>query len=181
MTETNKLATKKTVRFIWIILIFAAIVLIGLSGAGIGLLVGIDQLLILQARWLVIAGLVCVFVALLGHEVNSRYTGALIDNRYKMSLSRFQVLAWTIVVFSALTAIALERNRKWVDEKKGAFIEDMSQSSPSQQMAKSFALAEDIFVPAEKIEGMALKEGQLVRFETENSNDKIVKNLESLD
>ena len=53
--------------------------------------------------------LLCLFCGLLGRHTNSRYFGILISDRNVMSLSRFQSIAWTIVISSAFIVIALSR------------------------------------------------------------------------
>jgi hypothetical protein len=49
----------------------------------------------------------CALVGVVGHGVSGRVTGILIDNRNKMSLSRLQMLAWTILVLSAVFVAAV--------------------------------------------------------------------------
>lgn len=64
----------------------------------------------LQVSWLTIAGGMILFLAMLGVQVHSRLGGALIDDRNLMSLSRFQLVSWTVLVTSAFLAIALVRS-----------------------------------------------------------------------
>lgn len=63
----------------------------------------------LQVSWVIIAGGMVIFLAMLGVQVHGRIGGALIDQRKLMSLSRFQLVSWTILVTSAFLTIALVR------------------------------------------------------------------------
>jgi len=51
--------------------------------------------------WLVILLLLIVFIAIAANGVTGNWRGALIDSRNRISLSRFQMLLWTIVILSA--------------------------------------------------------------------------------
>ncbi len=56
--------------------------------------------------WLCIMGLMVAFAVLAGYGATGHWRGILIDSRNKMSLSRLQILVWTLIVLSALlTAI----------------------------------------------------------------------------
>ena len=48
-----------------------------------------------------------MFSMIVGHGVTGSWKGAFIDNRNVISLSRFQMLAWTVLVLSAFMAAAL--------------------------------------------------------------------------
>lgn len=61
-------------------------------------------------RWLAIAVTAVAFLIALGKGLSGRLDGILIDSRYKMSLSRFQMTMWTVLVFSAYLTIALPRS-----------------------------------------------------------------------
>src|SRR5689334_13709601 len=50
-----------------------------------------------------------IMLGLAGHEINGRWSGALIDSRNKFSLSRLQITLWTIMVLSAYLAVAMTR------------------------------------------------------------------------
>ncbi len=67
------------------------------------------QIFLAVARWLCMIGLMLFFLALVGREVNHRVDGALIDARNKLSLSRLQILLWTILTLSAYLTIVLPR------------------------------------------------------------------------
>jgi len=56
--------------------------------------------------WLSILGLLGLFTIIVGHGVTGLWLGVLIDNRNKVSLSRLQMLVWTVVILSGyLTAV----------------------------------------------------------------------------
>jgi hypothetical protein len=63
----------------------------------------------IQLSWALIAGGMIVFLLFLGWHVHGRAGGALIDQRKLMSLSRFQLVSWTILITSAFLTIALVR------------------------------------------------------------------------
>jgi hypothetical protein len=52
------------------------------------------------------AGLMLLAILMVGDALNGRPTGLIIDNRNRMSLSKLQMLVWTIVVVSALIVYA---------------------------------------------------------------------------
>jgi hypothetical protein len=57
--------------------------------------------------WLAIAVLMAAFAAVAGHGVTGIGRGVLIDDRHRLSLSRLQMLLWTVLVLSAYMAAAL--------------------------------------------------------------------------
>lgn len=61
--------------------------------------------------WAGILALLILFCAAVGVAINGRAAGLLIDERNRVSLSRFQVSAWTTLVLSALLTAALARVR----------------------------------------------------------------------
>ena len=61
------------------------------------------------ANWLAVISLMTGFIALIGKLITGRWSGILIDERKKMTLSRFQLVMWTLIVLSAFLTIALER------------------------------------------------------------------------
>lgn len=102
---------------IYIIAAIALILLFGLFGG-----------LSLALRWLLIMGTFVGLLALVGREVTGaeqevplrsgrtelrftpgRFDGVLVDSRNKISLSRLQLVLWTVVVLSAWTTLALHR------------------------------------------------------------------------
>ena len=59
------------------------------------------------ATWLIIVGLFLAFLFVVGHGITGRLQGLLIDERNKMSLSRLQLVLWTLVILSGLLTVAL--------------------------------------------------------------------------
>lgn len=57
--------------------------------------------------WLVIALLLGAFTAVVGSGITGVRRGVLIDNRHRMSLSRLQMVLWTLLVLSTYLAAAL--------------------------------------------------------------------------
>lgn len=64
------------------------------------------KLYLIKAWFLVILGFLFVILTI-GHGVTGSWKGAFVDNRNIMSLSRFQILGWTILVLSAFSTMAL--------------------------------------------------------------------------
>ena len=54
--------------------------------------------------WLVIAVLMVVYFLFLGRWISGRPLGTLISERNLMSLSRFQMVSWTVLLLSAFAA-----------------------------------------------------------------------------
>ena len=50
--------------------------------------------------WIVVMVTLVLFIAVAGHGIQGMWRGALIDERNKISLSRLQMLTWTVVVLS---------------------------------------------------------------------------------
>lgn len=63
----------------------------------------------LALTWLAVAILMWVIVAIIGVSLNKGLFGILIDSRNMMSLSRLQIVLWTILVLSAFVTVALAR------------------------------------------------------------------------
>src|SRR5439155_102230 len=59
--------------------------------------------------WLAVLAVMIVFLATIGSWISSRLTGVLISERNLMSLSRFQLVLWTVLLLSAYWTIALRR------------------------------------------------------------------------
>lgn len=59
------------------------------------------------ASWLINVALFVVFLVVVGHGITGRPVGLLIDERNKMSLSRLQLVLWTITILSGLLTAAL--------------------------------------------------------------------------
>jgi hypothetical protein len=61
----------------------------------------------ITALWIILMALLAVTLVLIGHGITGRFEGFLIDTRNKMSLSRLQLILWTIVVVPAFLAAAV--------------------------------------------------------------------------
>ena len=57
--------------------------------------------------WLIIVALFLAFLFVVGHGITGRLQGLLIDERNKMSLSRLQLVLWTLVILTGLLTVAL--------------------------------------------------------------------------
>jgi hypothetical protein len=75
--------------------------------AWVGLNAGPAQRFPRSQAWLMITGLLAAFAVVAGRGITGYWRGVLIDNRYKMSLSRLQLLAWTLVVVATIVTAAL--------------------------------------------------------------------------
>ncbi len=62
-------------------------------------------------NWVAVLILMFAFVVVLGVGLNGRLLGILINEQMLMSLSRFQMVIWTLLVLSAYFVIALVRIR----------------------------------------------------------------------
>lgn len=72
---------------------------------------GLRQDVAQTRAWVVILVLMTAFAVLNGHGITGVWRGILIDNRNRMSLSRLQILAWTLVILSALVTSVLANVR----------------------------------------------------------------------
>lgn len=61
--------------------------------------------------WVIAMGLLLVFVVVTGRQIVRLWRGALVDERNKVSLSRFQTVLWTVLVVSALLVAAVHNVR----------------------------------------------------------------------
>lgn len=57
--------------------------------------------------WILTMVLLAIFVLVAGHGVNGRLSGVLVDERNRMSLSRLQMILWTIVILAGYLVGAL--------------------------------------------------------------------------
>ncbi|HWM94130.1 MAG TPA: hypothetical protein VN493_25455 [Thermoanaerobaculia bacterium] len=60
----------------------------------------------ITARWYLTIALIVAFLMLIGKLRNDRLGGFLIDNRKKVSLSRLQLVGWTVLILSAFSTAA---------------------------------------------------------------------------
>jgi len=61
----------------------------------------------MTALWIGFMVLMGVIIVLIGHGITGQFDGFLIDPRNKMSLSRLQLVLWTIVILPAFLAAAI--------------------------------------------------------------------------
>ncbi len=66
--------------------------------------------------WLIVVAAFLIFVIALGVQICGRPWGILINQRKLMSLSRLQIVLWTVILLSAYIAIALARIKCNVDD-----------------------------------------------------------------
>ena len=66
--------------------------------------------------WIVTLLLILLFAMILGHGIIGVWRGVLIDNRNVISLSRFQMLVWTVIVLSAFLSAVFCNIYVGVDE-----------------------------------------------------------------
>ena len=63
----------------------------------------------LLTRWYLMMGAMVLFLVGIGYLANKRWDGILIDWRNKMSISRLQVIVWTVLGISAFLTLGLGR------------------------------------------------------------------------
>jgi hypothetical protein len=68
--------------------------------------VGLSSLDI-RVRWYLSIALIVVLLMLIGLQKNRRLGGVLVDDRRKLSLSRLQLVGWTVLIISAYSTAAL--------------------------------------------------------------------------
>ena len=61
--------------------------------------------------WLLLMAVLIAFLAVAGHGIKGHWRGALIDEYNRLSLSRLQMLAWTVLVVAALGTIGVRQAR----------------------------------------------------------------------
>jgi hypothetical protein len=59
--------------------------------------------------WIATLTALAVFTLIVGHGVTGVWKGVFVDDRLRMSLSRLQMLTWTVVIVSAFGTIAIAR------------------------------------------------------------------------
>ncbi len=90
-----------------------ALVVILLVIALPGLLIPLEYRLV---AWLLTLLLMISFTIITGYGVCGRWAGVLIDERNFVSLSRFQIVVWTIVVISALLVAFLSNLSRGIED-----------------------------------------------------------------
>jgi hypothetical protein len=78
------------------------IIIIAIIGVGL-----LSEPLTRLGAWLITMALLALFTTVAGRGITGEWGGLLIDERNKMSLSRFQMIVWTITVLSAFLVAAL--------------------------------------------------------------------------
>ena len=63
----------------------------------------------LYGSWLIVIAVLTLFTFIVGDGVTGVWKGAFVDERNRMSLSRLQMITWTVVVVSAFGTIAIGR------------------------------------------------------------------------
>lgn len=63
--------------------------------------------------WVLMALLLIAFLGLLGYGLRGHFAGIIIDNRNRVSLSKLQMVAWTVVVITGLTTAATINVAGW--------------------------------------------------------------------
>src|SRR5437879_486206 len=63
----------------------------------------------LFTSWVITMASLTLFTLVVGHGVTGVWKGAFVDERNRMSLSRLQMLLWTVVIVSAFSSIAVAR------------------------------------------------------------------------
>jgi hypothetical protein len=61
------------------------------------------------ASWIIAMIALTLFTLVVGRGVTGVWKGAFVDDRFRMSLSRLQMLTWTIVIVAALGTMAIAR------------------------------------------------------------------------
>lgn len=85
--------------------------------------------------WLVISICMIGFLLAIGILITNRFSGILIDERFYMTLSRFQLVIWTIIVLSAFLTIALGRVNALLTEPSASDLEPLAIALPAQLWA----------------------------------------------
>jgi hypothetical protein len=70
----------------------------------------------LGMNWLIVAALMVLFFLWLGAFMTGKPLGILINERNLMSLSRFQMVVWTILILSAYLTLVLHRTKTGVPD-----------------------------------------------------------------
>jgi hypothetical protein len=66
----------------------------------------------LFTSWIVCVVALSAFSLIVGHGVTGAWKGAFVDDRLRMSLSRVQMLTWTVLIVSAFGVLAIARAQR---------------------------------------------------------------------
>lgn len=80
-----------------------------LALTGLGVWMAVSRPAGIYTSWLVVMAAMLAFILIAGHGIKGVWRGAFIDERNRISLARFQMLAWTIVLLSGLATIVIAR------------------------------------------------------------------------
>jgi len=89
---------KVVITFIFVLIISISVLLAGLWFLSTSMRLGL---------WIAVLVLLSAFAIAIGHIIKRRWLGILIDSRNKVSLSRFQISLWLILIISAFFAAGL--------------------------------------------------------------------------
>jgi hypothetical protein len=96
--------------------------------------------------FVVTMALLAIDLAVIGWLVNGRPMGAFIDSRNRMSLSKLQAAAWTVVVIAALATIALFN---LLSQGEGSGVTDLDVTIPPELLlAMGFSATSLVAAPA---------------------------------
>lgn len=141
---------------VWVIIFIAAVIIIGMIGIWpLGLNVPVT------IRWMLILAVIVAFVGLLGQQIHGRSDGILIDARFKISLSRFQLVLWTLMVFSAFLALALERNRLILSGEVELNLSEAAESAQTGESEDTTFNPLDINFPPELLVALGISTASL--------------------
>ena len=82
------------------------------------IILGYFSYIYLPLFWMIVLGLMFAFLLVLGLATGD-IRGVLIDDRNQMSLSRFQLVSWTLIIISAYFTLSLSRVHELYNSPKG--------------------------------------------------------------
>jgi len=103
-TGTDNTLTQQAKASQWTIFHTLSIPFFPITIAATGLLMPVSWRFL---AWIVIVVLLTLFTTIVGHGITGSWRGILIDERNKISLSRFQTAIWGLLILSAFVAAAL--------------------------------------------------------------------------